>query len=201
MMFLKISRQSQICFFLIVLMLSFSLATSAQSSLKLKSIKGTVSGTSTLHDWESDITKIEYKGTLSPKGKVLQTLNNVELKIPVESIKSHEGKIMDHKTYEAFKSEENPYITFSFSSAQVQKDAAQNVTIVAAGYLTMAGTSRPVTLTVAGKTLANGDIKLALSQKLKMTDYNIKPPVAILGTITVNDEITVNFEMLLSNTK
>ncbi len=64
----------------------------------------------------------------------------------------------------------------------------------------MAGTSKPVELEATGKMLANGDFQLSFSKKLKMTDFNMKPPTAVLGTIKVGDEITLNFNMVLTHT-
>ncbi len=64
----------------------------------------------------------------------------------------------------------------------------------------MAGTTKAVTLNAKGKVLENGDIQIAVSQKLKMTDFKMKPPKAVLGTIHVGDEITVNFDVVLIKT-
>jgi len=72
------------------------------------------------------------------------------------------------------------------------------VTINAAGTLSMAGASRPVSLSANGKELPNGDLQLTVSQKIKMTDYNMQPPVMFLGTIKVGDEITVRFDFVLA---
>jgi polyisoprenoid-binding protein YceI len=170
----------------------------AQTNSYLKSVKASVYGTSTLHDWESKVTTVEYKGSLQTEGNIIKTIKDVEVKIPVESIKSKEGEIMDHKTYEAFNSDKNPYIIFTFSSTKVIVDAMKTVNIEASGNLTMAGTTRPLTLIVQGKMLENGDLQLFFSKKINMKDFNMKPPEAVLGTIKVGDEVTVNFDMVLT---
>ncbi len=164
----------------------------------LKLVKASIKGTSTLHDWESQVTEIEGKGSFQVQDKLLSTIQDVEVKITVKGIKSEEGKKMDSKTYEAFKSEENPFIIYAFDNAEVNISASNVVTISAAGDLSMAGTSKQVVLKAVGKELSNGDLQLSVSQKIKMTDYGIKPPVMFLGTIKVGDEITVNFEFELT---
>ncbi len=171
----------------------------AQTNFSLKSVTASVNGTSSFHDWESKITKIEFKGALHTVGNTLKSIKDVEIKIPVEGIKSDEGKTMDRKTSEAFDSEKNPYIIYTLSSAQVKIEANQEVTIEASGKLTMAGTTKPVTLTSKGKVLPNGDVQLSVSKKLKMTDFKMVPPTAVLGTIKVGDEITVNFDLVLTH--
>lgn len=185
----------------ILLIMLASSNLSAQTDMVIKSVKGNIQGTSTLHDWESQITKVTYKGAAKTKGITIQSIKDVEVKVLVEGIKSKEGKVMDKKTYEAFKSDKNPYITFSMKTAQVKTGEDKNVTIEVTGNLTMAGTTKLVPLTAKGKVLPNNDIQITVSKKLKMTEFNMKPPKAVLGTIHVGDEVTVNFEILLSRHK
>jgi polyisoprenoid-binding protein YceI len=173
----------------------------AQSNYTIKSVKATIQGSSTLHAWESDITKILFKGSLHSDGKVLKTIQDVELKVPVESIKSKEGRIMDNKTYDAFKYEKNPYIIYTFNLAQARTDAGNSVSIETMGNLTMAGTTKPVKVEAKGKLLDNGDLQLAVTKKLKMTEFKMEPPTAMLGAIKVGDEVTVNFNFVLSPAK
>jgi polyisoprenoid-binding protein YceI len=185
---------------LTTLIISLSADMQAQSSYALKSVKATIQGTSSLHDWESNITKIQFKGSLLSDGKTLKTIKDVEVKVPVESIKSKEGKIMDNKTYNAFKYEQNPFIIYSFSMAQA-KTVNNAVTIETTGNLTMAGVTKPIPLSAKGNVLPNGDLQLAISRKLKMTDFKMVPPTAMMGAIKVGDEVTVNFDLVLTQTQ
>lgn len=197
---LRIIKKSVKIYILFLLLFSYS-SLQAQSNYTLKSIKATIQGSSSLHDWESDITKILFKGSLQSDGKVLKTIKDVELKVPVESIKSKEGRIMDNKTYDAFKSEKNPYIIYTFNLAQAKTDAGNVVSVEALGNLTMAGTTKPVKVEAKGKLLDNGDLQLSVSKKLKMTEFKMQPPTAMLGAIKVGDEVTVNFNFVLSPSK
>lgn len=181
-----------------IMLLAFITGMNAQSNFTLKSVKATIQGTSSLHDWESDITKIMFQGSLQSEGKVLKTIKDVEVKVPVQSIKSKEGRIMDNKTYDAFKSDKHPFIIYSFNLAQAKTDNNNSVSIETTGNLTMAGTTKPVALTAKGKVLDNGDLQLMISKKLKMTDFKMVPPTAMMGAIKVGDEVTVNFNLVLS---
>lgn len=173
----------------------------SQSNYTLKSVKATIQGTSSLHDWESDITKILFKGSVQSEGKTLKSIKDVEVKVPVASIKSKEGKIMDNKTYDAFKYEKNPFIIYTFNVAQAKTDNNNAVSIETTGNLTMAGTTKPVVLAAKGKVMDNGDLHLTISKKLKMTDFKMVPPTAMMGAIKVGDEVTVNFNLVLSQTQ
>ena len=160
-------------------------------------MKAIIVGTSTLHAWESNITLIEGKGSFQLKDNMLATIKDAEIKIPVKGIKSEEGKKMDNKTYETFKSDEYPYIIYTFSNAVVKINESQVVSMETIGNLNMAGVSRSVPISAHGKALPNGDLQLTVSKKIKMTDFNMEPPVMFLGTIKVGDEITVSFDFVL----
>jgi polyisoprenoid-binding protein YceI len=165
--------------------------------VKVKANKMTVQGSSTLHEWESQITKAEWKGLFQIENLALVDVKNVEVKIPVESIKSTKGKMMDSKTYDAFNSEKYPFIIFSLTSAKINQTAG---TIDAKGTLAMGGASKPIELQAKYKVLPSGELQLTVSKALKMTDFKMEPPTAMMGTIKVGDDVTVNFDVTV-NTK
>lgn len=181
-----------------MLALILSVTVSAQETLTLKGVKAQVKGTSTLHDWHSAITQINFSGNVQSENAVPKVIKNVKVTIPVTSIKSEEGKMMDNKTYEAFKSESNPNITYVADQTQITVDASKNITIKANGKLTMAGVTKPVTIEAKGKILANGNLQLAVSQTLDMREYNMKPPTVMMGTIKVGPIVTVEVDLILA---
>ncbi len=173
-------------------------AAPVSADFALKSVKATIVGTSTLHDWESNITLIEGRGTFQLKDNMLASIKDAEIKITVKGIISEKGNKMDKKTYETFKSDEYPYITYSFNNAVVKINDSHIVNMETIGKLSMAGVSKSVPISATGKKLPNGDLQLTVSKKIKMTDFDMDPPVMFLGTIKVGDEITVNFDFVLS---
>src|SRR5688572_186560 len=92
------------------ILLITTLLASGQKPYSLKSHKMSVDGTSSIHDWSSDVTKVDWAGQLAVEGTSVKAIQNVVITIPVESIKSEKGGMMDDKTYEAFKSDKNPTI-------------------------------------------------------------------------------------------
>jgi hypothetical protein len=65
----------------------------------------------------------------------------------------------------------------------------------------MAGTTKNIDMTVKAKILPNGDIQLIGSKKINMTEFGMKPPTAVLGTIKVGPEVTINFDLIVTPTK
>ena len=172
--------------------------TSAQETLSVKSVKASIQGTSSLHDWESAITQIEFRGVIQMESGLPKVIKDVQVSIPVKTIKSSEGKMMDNKTYDAFQSDTYPTITFVVSQSQVVVDQAKNISIKAPGKLTMAGTTKAVIVEARGKVLPNGNLQLAVAHKINMTEFNMKPPTAMLGTIKVGEAVTVVVDLILN---
>jgi len=178
--------------FVTCVLISTTLAAFGQKPYSLKSSKVSVDGTSTIHDWSSDVTKVEWAGQLTVDGKNVKAIQNVVVTIAVEGIKSEKGGVMDEKTYEAFKSDQNPNITFKLTNATITGG-----TVNANGTLTMAGASKNIVMNAAVKVLADGSVHLSGSQKINMKDYKMTPPKAVMGTIKVGEKVTLLYELTL----
>jgi polyisoprenoid-binding protein YceI len=177
----------------LVLVLFITSYSFSQKAYLLKSNKVSVDGTSTLHDWSSAVTKLEWSGQLTVEGTSVKVIQNLVMTIPVESIKSEKGGMMDDKTYEAFKSDKNPIITFKLTGATIVGNKVN-----AKGTLTMAGVTKPIIMNVDAKVLADGAVHFSGSQPLNMRDYGMTPPKAVMGTIKVGEKVTVLFELIVT---
>ena len=162
----------------------------------VKSYKVSVKGTSSLHDWESSVDKLQARGAFSLSGNALSDVKDVVVKIPVKAIKSTKGKMMDNKTWDAFNYEKNPTITFTLSERKINPTKQS---LIANGTLTMAGVSKSVELHLVYKILPGGELQVTGEHKLLMSDFKMEPPTAMMGTIKVGDEIAVGFQIILSN--
>lgn len=170
----------------------------AQDTFKPTASKMTVTGSSTLHEWTSEVSQLDWSGLITVTDSKIEAKNLV-ITIPVKSIKSTHGKMMDNKTYEAFRHDKNPNIIYKVTGTQTK--ANDGTVIEANGTLTMAGVTKAFPLQVKSKSLPNGNLVLTGSRKIKMTDFNMDPPTAMMGTITVGEEVTVNFEVTLTPIK
>jgi polyisoprenoid-binding protein YceI len=151
----------------------------------------TILGTTNVHNFQSKVTQMS--GDLVISGKKVQSLR---VDVPVKSIKSNE-KLMDTKTYEAFNADKNPTITFQLIDAVVQKATTEDIDVVLTGNLTMAGVTKKVTINTTGKALKAGTFQFTGNVALKMTDFKMKPPTAMLGMMKVGDAITLKFSIVL----
>jgi hypothetical protein len=164
-----------------------------------KNISVSIKGTSTLHDWEmkSNEGKCEAIFTLGANNK-LASLSGLSFILPAKSLKSGHN-MMDNNSYKALKTETHQHIAFTLSSSTVTQLEGLNYQIKCAGKLTIAGVTRETELLASGK-LNPADNSLAISgtKKMKMTEYNVKPPTVMMGTIKTGDDIAINYNLKLT---
>jgi polyisoprenoid-binding protein YceI len=157
----------------------------------------TIKGTSNLHDWESYAKEVRINANVVADANNLKSIQNLSVDIPVKSIKSPKGSIMDGKTYDALNAKNFPNITYKLEKVTSLNRNGDHYDINASGYLTIAGTTNRIDLYVKGKLNGDGGITFSGSKKLKMTDYKIDPPTALFGTLTTGDDIEVSFQVTI----
>jgi polyisoprenoid-binding protein YceI len=174
----------------LMLVLSIILSVGLQAqTLKLnpKSFSMTIYGTTNVHNFESKVT--QASGEIAFVNKKVQSMF---VNIPVRAIKSNE-KLMDTKTYETFKSDKNPMISFRLTEVSTMNISGNAVNAVVEGNMTMGGVTKKVSLKANGKNIKPGVYEFSGVIALKMSDFGMKPPTAMLGMMRVGDGITIKY--------
>ncbi len=159
-----------------------------------------IEGTSTLHDWTMEGSTINGTITAPP---IEQWTNGtahseVSVSIPVTSIKSEHAK-MDKLMAEALKAGANPTIRYELTSAAlVNRDA--NPLLNTRGKLTIAGVTREVEMQITATRQTGNTYVLTGQVPIRMSDYGIKPPTAMLGTINTRNDVKVSFRWVVATT-
>lgn len=183
-------------FVLSVLMLLTWTPTFGQQSYNLSGAqKLTVSGTSTIHDWEM-VAKDNIKGTaeLTVDNGKLKSIQSVVIDLPVKSLKSGKGA-MDNNTYDALKEKKHPAIRFEMT----EFIAATGDEVQIKGKLTIAGTEKIIFLKGTYSEIGNS-IKFKGDHDIMFSEFKIDPPTAVFGTIKTGNELTLGFEIIFSPT-
>ncbi len=182
-------------FLLLITTMSFSLKGNfSDVRFRSQSLNITISGTSTLHDWteKSDKGRCDVVLVLDNTDK-LTSLSSLNFTIPAESLKSG-NNLMDNNTYKALNTGKYKNITYVLSSADVTPVNATTYQIKVLGKLTIAGTTRETDLVANAKyNPADKSYTVTGSKSMKMTDYGVKPPTVMMGTIKTGNDITINF--------
>lgn len=155
-----------------------------------------IKGTSNVHDWQSSVEELQSAILLTGSDGSL-AITKCEITIPVKSIKSEKGAMMNKKTWKALNEEEYPQIKYTQSQFSAESQGSSGFTAKSAGNLSIAGVTKPVELKLTGQLLEDKTIQVSGSKKLKMTDFGIDPPTALLGTMKTGDEITIEFNVIL----
>ena len=172
-------------------LLSFSAFAQNSYTLLQDSSSVVIKGTSSLHDWESNAETIQGASNITiDETGALTAISELAFNVEAESIKSGKS-IMDGKTYGALKAKKHPQILFNLT--QLTDITADSV--FATGELTIAGKTKTVELAATYLVGEDGSLKVMGTEKILMTDYGIKPPKAMLGTLKTGDEVEVVYNV------
>jgi polyisoprenoid-binding protein YceI len=162
-----------------------------------------IDGTSNLHDWSCKAqtldAMVELDAAAASQVALAPTraLERVEVKVPVKSLKcGHDA--MDNNLYKALKADATPEITYIMATFEATPGTVKDTfTMHATGDLEIAGTRRQIALDVTATRLTDGTVRATGVVPIRMTDYGIKPPTAILGRLKTGDQVKVNFELVI----
>lgn len=171
---------------------------SAEESVtyKLVSHEMTIIGTSTVHDWEADVTKVNADISIKNSNPDLSdAFTKLEITVPVKEIKSGRDG-MDTRIHNALKHRDHSNITYKLQEISSTESTGSNeYTLASKGELTIAGSSKVIDMDVKAVSNDNGSYTFTGSYTTLMTDYNVDPPTAMMGTVRAGDEITINFSI------
>ena len=156
-----------------------------------------IEGTSTMHDWKMEGPIVNGALTLTDLAK---KTGSAVVSIPVTSIRSEHGK-MDKLMAEALKASKNPEIRYELTSSTLVGGDAAQFAVKTTGKLTIAGVTRDVTMNVNATQSADGKLVMTGQAPIRMTDYGVKPPTAMLNTIRTGDDVKVTFRWVVNAVK
>jgi polyisoprenoid-binding protein YceI len=159
-----------------------------------------IEGTSNLHGWsckaekfdaaiELDAAAVAELATATPK-----VLKRVEVKVPIKALKCGHGG-MDDNLYKALKADDTSEISYILATFDAAPGEADGFTLKTNGTLAIAGKENKLTMDVVATRLPDGTVKATGMVAIKMTDFGIKPPTAMFGTLRTGDEVRVNFAL------
>ncbi|MCF8307544.1 MAG: YceI family protein [Bacteroidales bacterium] len=167
----------------------------AQETLKVDKANSevTITGTSTLHDWEIDVN--EFSGKAEGKFQAEEPqISAAKLSFQVASFESGKNA-MDKNVYEALEKEDHPEVTFELKDTQQIQSTTDNYDISVVGDLTIAGQTEEIEVTMTGEIKEN-QLKVKGSKSFKMSKFDVDPPTVMFGTIKTGDKVTVHFSII-----
>lgn len=112
---------------------------------------------------------------------------------------------MNEDLQKALKSSEFPEISFTFDNATILDMPEDNADdnsfeIDVRGTLTVAGNTREIRFSSRAYFVETYQIRAIGKTTIRMTDFGVEPPTALMGLIKAEDELTVNFDLYANET-
>jgi polyisoprenoid-binding protein YceI len=154
-----------------------------------------VLGSSNVHDWTMTSTAMQSQGDFTVDGDKLQGLHTFNFRLAVKSLHSDHAS-MDDRTYKSVNASKYPDISYKLTSAVVTSVGGNKYLIKTKGNLTIAGATQPISMEVTATVGADNAITCTGEKKIQLTDYGIKPPTFMLGTMKVTNDLTIQFNLI-----
>lgn len=172
-----------------------ALGNAQQVNLKNQESSLQVLGTSSLHDWE--VVAKEQSGSITFKDMEAAEIEKISFEVIAESLKSGKSG-MDKNIYKALNTNAHKKISYQLVTVKgVEAKGNGKFNAKTEGDLTISGTKKRVPLDFTLE-ISGGKVRLTGEKKLKMTDFNVTPPKALMGTITTGNDITVKFNTVFN---
>jgi hypothetical protein len=170
-------------------------ATNAQNIRKNSAFIIKVSGSSNLHDWsmEAKSGSIEANLNLASNVSYLAGIQSLNFTVPVKNLKSTEGSLMDSRAYDALKADKFSTITFKLLTAAPTSTDNNKSQFKVTGELTICGVTKEIEMTANSTKNADGSVIITGQQKIKMTQFNVRPPSFMFGALKVTDNLTIDY--------
>jgi polyisoprenoid-binding protein YceI len=175
-----------------------------QTRLAIDSARITISGTSNIHAYTASTTTVRV--TRAPLTCELEgpdmwsnalkpgAVEAFEIAIPAATLTSSRDGL-DKNMHEALKVKDHPDIVFRLLRFEPGSGAAG--TLRGIGVLQIAGVERQVSFDVTTQR-EGSTLKVQGRLLLLMTDFGIKPPVAMLGMLKTDPKVAITFETVLA---
>lgn len=166
---------------------------SAQAKFSATAVNTSVTGTSTLHDWEmkSAAANCAVTATVDANGNIT-AINGMKFTISAKSLKSGKGA-MDKNAYKALKSDTHPNIIAELKNAKVSTKDNVNFTVNANVSLNIAGKTKNTDMVVTMKKVNANTYSVSTKKKIAMSEYGVEPPSFMMGTVTTGNDVNIAF--------
>jgi polyisoprenoid-binding protein YceI len=158
-----------------------------------------IEGGSNLHGWSCKASSIDAMIDVDEAGLKSMSptlLKKVQVTVPVRNLKCGHGG-MDGNLYKALRADDVPDISYILGTFDVVPGASDSFTVKSVGTLKIAGTEKTVNMDITASKLPDGSIRAEGELPLLITDFGVKPPTAMFGTLRTDNKVTVKFSLLV----
>ena len=160
-----------------------------------------VTGTSTVKDFQCQAKAVDAAlETTTPDAarEIMagtKAVTSLDLKVRAKDLDCANSTMNEHML-KALKAEANPVIEFKLGSYEMTKaDSTMNGKLT--GALTLGGTTKQISFNANGSAHKDGSLHVKGVYPILMSEYGLKAPSLMMGTMKVNNRVVVNFDLLV----
>jgi len=158
-----------------------------------------IAGTSNVHDFHCKTNKFNAYIDVDPGytkdlTKVAHPIVSVSVVIAVKSL-SCGNKKMDENMYSTLQADKNQIIRYKLNGYDILNGSATGFAAKTTGVLTILGKEKVVAMKIDAARLNDGKATAEGEETLLMSEFGIKPPSFMFGTMKVGDEVKVKFDL------
>jgi polyisoprenoid-binding protein YceI len=124
---------------------------------------------------------------------------NIEIKLTIEVRSFNCGQSrMNRDLNTALQSDRHPEIIFDYERSNIlstNPGTPESYKLEVFGSLTVAGVTKEIRIEAEGIIESENKLRVKGNKVIKMTDFSVEPPVAMLGLVRANDELNVHFDL------
>jgi polyisoprenoid-binding protein YceI len=161
-----------------------------------------IDGKSTMRKFSCKATSFAVEVDAAPNAAAAvlaaqKAVRTVAVHVPAAKMECGNGTMNQHML-KALKSKDAPMIDFTLAAYDVATDAT-GVQGTLTGTLTLGGMQRPVSITAQAQASGDDGVHVTGSYTLRMTEFGLKPPSLMMGTMKVDDQVVVSFDLYLKS--
>ena len=124
--------------------------------------------------------------------------SNTKIDIPTSKLDCGNKK-MNKDLKKTLLSDQYPNINIELCEVSIPSDELENDwnEVTANTYMVLAGNRKAVQMKIKSIKSSPNQYRLKCTQVVRLTDFDIDPPTALLGLVKVKDEISIHFDLIV----
>lgn len=125
-----------------------------------------------------------------------KVVESMRVEVPSRALDCDNGKMNGHM-YKAIKADAHPAIIFTLSSYEFASNRSTPGAVILTGTLVLGGVEKPATVQAQVQETADGFLRVTGAHEIRLSEFGLKAPSLMLGTMKVGDVVQVKYDLLL----